>query len=406
MVALPRTYDPGPPRVGGRTARTALHAQPRLGASRRPGEAQLLTTGEQLDRALLAATEGADGVGWLVAHATSVPLLARDEEVTLARTLRAGTPVEAKAARGRFVMSNLRLVIRMARNQAGAAQRENGVELADLIQEGMVGLLRAVERYDPESGNRFSTYATWWIAQSIHRALADTGHAIRLPVYRYEQRRRLLRLRTQFMSAQGREPTFAELAAAYGVHPCWNGRRNNTKAASQTMTAEEVAELLAIQAPVASLEAPTLGGAQRDDEMTLAGLLADPVSADDFEEREQDEDARWLLDIARYALRVGRGEALEQRLAARNYDVFVTRALQPTVTLEVLGDRWGITRERVRQIEMRANELVRAALIECGMTAPQGVEHYPLSQEARRDRRRREQQQERVAVAAVKAEAR
>jgi RNA polymerase primary sigma factor len=125
-------------------------------------------------------------------------LLTPEEELDLARRSRAGDA----SSRARLIEKNLRLVVSVAKRYRGM-----GLPFEDLIQEGNLGLIKAVERFDPEMGNRFSTYATWWIRQAIGRALEDKGHSIRLPVHAQEKARKMARVRAELSAKLGRQPT-------------------------------------------------------------------------------------------------------------------------------------------------------------------------------------------------------
>src|SRR5438045_609270 len=177
-------------------------------------------------------TDDADDLRLCLEAAAREPLLTKEEEVELAMTIEKGKEAEdrlkagrlrsdrsimrarsdvrrAESARQRFIMANLRLVVSVARKYQG-----QGLPLLDLIQEGNIGLMRAVELFDWRRGFKFSTYATWWIRQGITRAIADRSRSIRLPVHIHDRLRKLNRTRSQFAQTHGREPTREELAKA------------------------------------------------------------------------------------------------------------------------------------------------------------------------------------------------
>ena len=184
------------------------------------------------DPARPLGTDDADDLRLYLEAAAREPLLTKEEEVELAMTIEGGKEGEerlragrlrseksiakaradvrkAEAARQRFIMANLRLVVSVARKYQG-----QGLPLLDLIQEGNIGLMRAVELFDWRRGFKFSTYATWWIRQGITRAIADRSRSIRLPVHIHDRLRKLNRTRFQFAQSVGREPTREELAKA------------------------------------------------------------------------------------------------------------------------------------------------------------------------------------------------
>jgi len=246
-------------------------------------------------------------------------LLTHAEERELARRKDLGD----EDAKRQLIESNLRLVMSITRRYTRA-----GVPLLDLIQEGNLGLIRAVEKFDYRLGFKLSTYATWWIRQSITRALADQGRTIRLPVHVADQVRRVSRARRQLGQKLNRAPTTPEIAAEAGFTP------------------ERVEELFELVAEPVSLETP-IG----DGESLYADLIEDEASA---------LPDRVSADLAR-SVELGEAlSALEPRLA-----FVVTRRFgldgETPQTLEELGAELGVTRERVRQIETRALKELRQA---------------------------------------------
>jgi RNA polymerase primary sigma factor len=266
------------------------------------------------------ATATHDALRLYVRQIGDGPLLTAAGERELARRKDAGD----MAAKRKLIESNLRLVMSITRNYTRA-----GVPLLDLIQEGNLGLIRAVEKFDWTMGYKLSTYATWWIRQSITRALADQGRTIRLPVHVADQVRRLQRARRVLAQKLNREPLDAEIADEAGF------------------TEQRVRELLDLVEDPVSLETPV-----GDGESMYADLIEDTKSA-----RPEDETAE----------RLGHAEievALD-RLNPRMRHVLVRRfGLDGTDprTLEEVGKELGVTRERVRQLEGRAlRELRRVA---------------------------------------------
>ena len=253
-------------------------------------------------------------------------LLTREEERELARRKDEGDEL----AKRKLIESNLRLVMAITRNYTKA-----NVPLLDLIQEGNLGLIRAVEKFDYRLGFKLSTYATWWIRQAITRALADQGRTIRLPVHVADQVRRLLRARRQLAQKFNREPTLAELAR-------------------ETQQSEErVRELLELMENPVSLETPV-----GDGESLYGDLIEDVHSLAPHEQSAQQARGRELA------------EALEQLNPRMRRVLSLRFGLdgESPQTLEEVGTQLGITRERVRQLETRALRELRQA--------NPGLEHY------------------------------
>jgi RNA polymerase primary sigma factor len=247
-------------------------------------------------------------------------LLTPSEERELARRKDMGD----EDAKRRLIESNLRLVMSITRNYTKA-----DVPLLDLIQEGNMGLIRAVEKFDYRLGYKLSTYATWWIRQSISRALADQGRTIRLPVHVGDQVRKVLRVRRQLTQKLNHEPTNEEIATEVGI------------------TAGRVGELLELVAHPVSLETPV-----GDGESMVADLIEDEMAAAP-EQATDDTHRHTELGAALRQLEPRMRHVLERRYGLDG---------QASQTLEELGVDLGITRERVRQLEGKAlRELRRSA---------------------------------------------
>ena len=267
-------------------------------------------------------------LGVYLGELARIPLLSREEEQSLARRVRAGD----EAAKQRMVEANLRLVVQIARRY-----RNRGLPLPDLIEEGNLGLLRAVEKFDPDRGTRFSTYGTWWIRQAIVRALANQARTIRLPVHIELLLARYMREQRRLTQTLARTPTTAELASALGI------------------TEEEVEELDEMRQHPVSLDAPV--GEER--QSTLGELIAD---------RTVDPGSSFV------SLFQDRGELVSvlDDLAANERTVLRRRfGLEgdPPETLESIGQRLKLSRERVRQIELAGIRKLRALLAARGIDA-------------------------------------
>ena len=254
-----------------------------------------------------------------------VPLLSADEEIVLAKQIEAGAEEDAtykeiqlsKKAKKKLVDANLRLVVSIAKRYVG-----RGMLFLDLIQEGNLGLIKAVDKFDYTKGYKFSTYATWWIRQAITRAIADQARTIRIPVHMVETINKLIRISRQLLQDKGREPTPEEIAEGMGI------------------TAERVREIQKIAQEPVSLETPI--GEEEDSHLG------------DFIE---DQDAVAPDDAASYILLQEQIEDVFTCLTEREQQVLILRfGLKDGKprTLEEVGQHFNVTRERIRQIEGKA----------------------------------------------------
>ncbi|WP_174730199.1 RNA polymerase sigma factor RpoD [Mesobacillus harenae] len=287
-----------------------------------PNIQQLAKTGEEeFDLNDLSVPPGVkinDPVRMYLKEIGRVDLLSAEEEINLAKRIEDGD----EEAKRRLAEANLRLVVSIAKRYVG-----RGMLFLDLIQEGNMGLIKAVEKFDYRKGYKFSTYATWWIRQAITRAIADQARTIRIPVHMVETINKLIRVQRQLLQDLGREPTPEEIAE------------------DMDLTPEKVREILKIAQEPVSLETP-IG---EEDDSHLGDFI-------------EDQDATSPSEHAAYELLKEQLEDVLDTLTDREENVLRLRfGLDDgrTRTLEEVGKVFGVTRERIRQIEAKALRKLR-----------------------------------------------
>ena len=247
-----------------------------------------------------------------------VPLLSAEEEAALARAAQAGD----EDARRRLSEANLRLVVSVAKRYAG-----RGLPFLDLIQEGNLGLMKAAEKFEPDRGFKFSTYATWWIRQSITRAIADQGRTIRIPVHLVESINRVKKAAGELLRKNGREPTAEEIAVRLDMEP------------------DRVRELLQLAQDPISLETPV----GEEEDAHLEDFIQDEEAGVPVDEAGRQLLRRELMNVLKSLT------PREERVIALRFGLEDGRAR----TLEELGREFNVTRERIRQIEAKALRKLR-----------------------------------------------
>jgi len=257
-----------------------------------------------------------DSVRLYLREIGKIPLLNAEEEITLARKIVAGD----KRAKDKMAEANMRLVVSIAKRYSG-----RGLDFLDLIQEGNTGLLRAVEKFDPDKGFKFSTYATWWIRQAITRAIADQARTIRIPVHMVETINKLLRTQRRMTQELNREPTIEELAKELEMEP------------------EKVEYVIKIKQDIQSLDAG-VGRDGEEEDSTLGEFIEDEDSATP----EESATSQLLKEQVQSVLSTLSDR--EQKIVKMRFGLGGGKSH----TLEEVGQEFAVTRERIRQIEAKA----------------------------------------------------
>jgi RNA polymerase primary sigma factor len=277
----------------------------------------------------------ADSIGWYLSSIGRVPLLTAAEEIELAHHVQSGKRVQevpaeqrtpqqkrqirmGQRARDRMMAANLRLVVSVAKKY-----QNQGLELLDLVQEGAIGLERAVDKFDPAMGYKFSTYAYWWIRQGMTRAIDNSARTIRLPIHISEKLAKMRRVTRELSHRLGRQPNRLELAHALGMEP------------------QELEELISQSAPCASLDAHARG---EEDRSTLGELIADPASTEPMDSMDRNIQKEhlgtWIAQL----------NEREQKILKLRFGLEGSEPL----TLAEIGRQINVSRERVRQLEAKA----------------------------------------------------
>ncbi|QEY32608.1 RpoD/SigA family RNA polymerase sigma factor [Synechococcus sp. RSCCF101] len=322
---------------GAGTRRPSVEPQlpPKLPASRRKPRTSPLQGSASSSAARGSSRNGSDSIGWYLSNIGRVPLLTPAEEIELAHHVQAMkrlqdlpeaelTPRQRHQirmggrARDRMMAANLRLVVSVAKKY-----QNQGLELLDLVQEGAIGLERAVEKFDPAMGYKFSTYAYWWIRQGMTRAIDNSARTIRLPIHVSEKLSKMRRVTRELSHELGRQPNRMELAEAMGIATL------------------ELEDLISQSAPCASLDAHARG---EEDRSTLGELIPDPSSGEPMEgmdrSLQKEHLGTWLSQL----------NEREQKILRLRFGLDGAEPL----TLAEIGRQINVSRERVRQLEAKA----------------------------------------------------
>lgn len=290
-----------------------------IATSEEPSEEDLQSTDEEAEALLLAPTDAPslDTLHEYFKNIGAVPLLTNEQELDIAKKIEAGDSYAKEC----LINANLRLVVNIAKHYTG-----HGLDLQDLIQEGNLGLMKAIEKFDYKKGFKFSTYATWWIKQGITRAIADQGRTVRMPVHISESISKIKRTAKQLLAEYGREPTIKEIAEQMSI-------------ADEKWTETRINEYLKLSEVPVSLSTPV---GEEGDSYLEDFVQSEVGNAEEVAEANAlSEQLNKLIDN----LSVREAEILRLRFGFNGNRVH---------TLEEIGQMYNLTRERIRQIEAKA----------------------------------------------------
>lgn len=292
-----------------------------------PESQQLSIDAEEVQESQSAHDQELDATRLYLSEIGFAPLLTAEEEVHYARLAQKGDP----AGRKRMIESNLRLVVKIARRYMN-----RGLALLDLIEEGNLGLIHAVEKFDPEMGFRFSTYATWWIRQTIERALMNQTRTVRLPVHVVKEIKSYQRAANKLAQELEHDPSFEELAQQLDK------------------SVDEIKRMWSLKDNIASMDT----GYRNDQEKTLLDTLPDEGTPDPTILLQND-DMQSRLELWLNQLNTKQREVVVRRFGLQGYE---------SQTLEQVGQAIGVTRERVRQIQLEALKRLRRIMAKEGIS--------------------------------------
>jgi len=264
----------------------------------------------------------ATGLGQYLKSIGKQPPLEKDEELALSKIIKAEVP-ESPIAKKIMIEANLRLVVSIAKDN-----QYRGLDLEDLISEGNIGLIKAIERFDPNQGNKLSTYASWWIRQQIQLAITEQAKTIRMPPHAADKLRKIKKIVNELTSVLGRNPTIEEIAE------------------ETSLSEKKVEEILGWGNNLVSLDH------QESEESSPMETFLDSGVENPLDELLRKSDAQWVSNLMSVL------EPREKEIIVRRYGI----GKQERLTLEEIGEEFGVTRERIRQLEQRAMRKLRRKL--------------------------------------------